>query len=196
MDWKDSIKLAIEWGGIKSSDTISGLAKELGVDPARLEIAVKKWNEKAAAGKPDEFGRLPVNMIPILKAPFYGIKTGAIIGGIFCGPRVNHNMQVLDKSLNPIPGLYAAGATAGGTNGENIFAATVLSTIGLAFTTGWIAGDTATSDKPSYVPTGMIMESDILSQRMLNTITKYSSGVGDFIVKIGFSMRRVFGKSK
>jgi hypothetical protein len=147
------------------------------------------------AGKVDEFGRNPVNMIPILKAPFYGIKTGAIIGGIFCGPRINYNWQVLDKELNPIPGLYAAGATAGGTNGEGIFAATVLSTIGLAFTTGWIAGDHASSGKSSYVPTGMTIESDILSQRMLNTVTKYSAGLGDFLVKVGFTFGHMFEKS-
>ncbi len=196
MDWRDSIKMAIEYGGIKRSDTISGLAKQLGLDPTKLENAVKAWNAKAAAGKPDEFGRNPVNMIPIVTPPFYGIKMGAIIAGLFCGPRVNYKFQVLDKNLDPIPGLYAAGATVGGTNGEGVFGTTVLSTIGLAFTSGWVAGDNATSTEPPYVPSGMIIESEVLSQRMLHKITRYSSKLGALIVKIGFSMGRLFKKSE
>jgi fumarate reductase flavoprotein subunit len=195
-DWKESIRLAKEWGGIKSSDTIAGLAKELGLDPAKLENAVKKWNAKAAAGKQDEFGRNPANMIPIMKAPYYGIKTGAIIGGLFCGPRINYNMQVLDKNMDVIPGLYAAGSCAGGTNGENIFAATILSTMGLAYTTGWIAGDHATNPNPTYVPKEMIMESEIMSQRLLNTVTKYSAGLGDLAVKVGFFFGHMFEKKE
>lgn len=75
-DWLDSVKLAIEYGGIKCSETIEGLAEEVGLDPGKLARAVSAWNAKAAAGKPDEFGRLPQNMKPIRKAPFYGIKTG------------------------------------------------------------------------------------------------------------------------
>ncbi len=193
-DWRDSVKKAKAWGGIKTSDTISGLAKELALDPVKLENAVKKWNEKAARNKPDEFGRLPVNMMPIMKPPYFGIKTGAIIAGMFCGPRVNFNWQVLDKNLNPIPGLYAAGLTAGGTNGEGIFAATILSTLGLAYITGWIAGDHASSEKSSYSPAGMEFKSDIPAQRMMNTLTKYSSWLGDMVMKTGFSVKRLLEK--
>jgi hypothetical protein len=42
--------------------------------------------------------------------------------------------------------------TAGGTNGEGMFNATVLSNVGLAFSSGWIAVDNATTARPSYVP--------------------------------------------
>ena len=133
-------------------------------------------------------------MISIVKPPYFGIKTGAIIGGMFCGPRVNHNWQVLDKSLNPIPGLYAAGTTAGGTNGEGIFAATVLSTLGLAYTTGWIAGDHASSGKSSYIPAGMEFESDIVQLRVLNSLTKYSARLGNITMKVGFSLSNLLGK--
>ncbi len=89
-NWLDSVQQAIDLGGIKHSPTIEGLAAELGLDPGRLAEAVNTWNAKAAAGRPDEFGRLPQNIKPIRKLPFYGIKTGPLIAGIFCGPRVNH----------------------------------------------------------------------------------------------------------
>ena len=93
-------------------------------------------------------------MKPIIKGPFYGAATGALLGGIFCGPRVNHNLEVVDKEGAPIPGLYAAGLSAGGTNGEGVINATSLSNLGLAFATGWIAGDNLTSRSP-YQPTGI-----------------------------------------
>ena len=189
-NWLDSIKQAIDYGGIKSSDTVKGLAKELGLDPTKLENTVKAWNAKAAAGKRDEFGRLGANMVPIKKAPFYGIKTGPLIGGIFCGPRVNYKFEVVDKSGTPIPGLYAAGTCASGTNGEAVFTSTPLSNVGLAFSSGWIAGDNATATKDPYVPAGMIMESPIRLQRMLNFIFRHFPGVGALIVKGGFAMSR------
>lgn len=190
-NWLDSVKQAIEYGGIKYADTVEGLAKELGLDPIKLAKAVKVWNVKAAAGKPDEFGRLPQNMKPIVKAPFYGIKTGAIICGLYCGPRVNYKFEVLDKKQNPIPGLYAAGLTAGGINGEGVVAATVLSNLGLAFSSGWIAGDNATTDKPSYVPSGMYIESEIGAQRLLNKLNKHFPRVGAFLLKTGYSLSRL-----
>ncbi len=193
-NWLDSVKQAIEYGGIKYSDTVQELAKELGLDPIKLTAAVKAWNAKAAAGKPDEFGRLPQNMKPIIKTPFYGIKTGAIIGGVFCGPRVNHNFQVLDKNLNPIPGLYAAGLTAGGTSGEGVVAASVLSSVGLAFSSGWIAGDNATTDKPSYIPWGMEIEPAIRIQRLVNKLNKHFPKLGAFLLKTGYALSQSIKK--
>jgi len=185
-NWLDSVKQAIEYGGIKVADTVEGLARELGLDPATLANAVKAWNAKAASGKPDEFGRLPQNMQPIKTAPFYGIKTGPIIAGIFCGPRVNYKFEVLDKHLNPIPGLYAAGLTAGGTNGEGMFNATVLSNLGLAFSSGWIAGDNATTTRSSYVPADMNIESEIGAQRLLKKVDSHFPRVGALVMKAGF----------
>lgn len=190
-NWLDSVKQAIEYGGIKYADTLEELARELDLDQAKLTTAVKAWNAKAAAGKPDEFGRLPQNMKPIIKAPFYGIKTGAIIAGVYCGPRVNYKFQVLDNKLNPISGLYAAGLTAGGTSGEGVVAASALSSVGLAFSTGWIAGDNATNYKPSYIPSGMEIEPAIRIQRIVNKLNKYFPRVGAFLLKTGYSLSRL-----
>lgn len=193
-NWLDSVNQAVEYGGIKHSDNVKGLAEELGLDPIKLTAAVKSWNAKAAAGKPDEYGRLPQNMKPITKAPFYGIKTGAIIGGVYCGPRVNHNFQVLDKEQNPIPGLYAAGLTAGGTSGEGVVAASALSSVGLAFGTGWIAGDNATSDSPSYTPSGMEIEPAIRIQRFVNKLNKHFPKFGAFLLKTGYTLSQLTKK--
>jgi hypothetical protein len=59
-------------------------------------------------------------------------------------------LKAADTLIRP---LYAAGLTADGTNGEGSFNATVLSNLGLAFSTGWIAGDNATTAAtPAYQP--------------------------------------------
>jgi fumarate reductase flavoprotein subunit len=116
--------------------------------PEKLPAAVSAWNGKEAAGKPDEFGRLHQNMKPNRDSPYCEIKAGPPIARIFCGLRVNHRLEVLDPDRRPIPGLSAAGLTAGRTNGEGVVNASVLSNLVLAFSAGWIAGDNATAPSP------------------------------------------------
>jgi hypothetical protein len=125
-------------------------------------------------------------MKPIRRAPYYGIKTGPLIGGIFCGPRVDYQLRVLDIHGQPIDGLYAAGLTAGGTNGEGIFSSTVLSNLGLAFSTGWIAGDNATAIQPSNEPLAMVIESEVWQQRMLNEFRRRYPRLGAALLDLGF----------
>lgn len=185
-DWQDSVDLAIELGGVKRADTIEELADQLGLDPEELAVAVTVWNDKSERGRTDEFGRLPQNMKPIRRAPYYGIKTGPLIGGIFCGPRVDYQLRVLDIHGQPIDGLYAAGLTAGGTNGEGIFSSTVLSNLGLAFSTGWIAGDNATAIQPSNEPLAMVIESEVWQQRMLNEFRRRYPRLGAALLDLGF----------
>lgn len=67
-NWLDSVQRAIDLGGIKRAETAEGLAAELGLDPGKLAEAITAWNAKAAAGIPDEFGRLIQNIKPIRKA--------------------------------------------------------------------------------------------------------------------------------
>jgi succinate dehydrogenase/fumarate reductase flavoprotein subunit len=189
-DWMESVRCAQEMGGIKSAGTIEDLAAALSLDPKKFTAAVKAWNAKAAAGKIDEFGRLPQNMKPILKPPFYGIKSGPLLGSTYCGARVNYRFEVLDKNHDSIPGLYAAGLSAGGMNGEGMFQATALSSVGLAFSTGWIAGDNATSSASTYTPKEMVIESEVFEQRMLNTVNKHLPGLGAFVINFAFSRQK------
>jgi hypothetical protein len=192
-NWLESVDNAIKMGGIKKCDTIEGLAQELGLNPQQLVAAVNKWNAKSAAGKVDEFGRLPQNMKPIVKAPFYGIKTGAVISAMYCGARVNYRFEVMDKNLNPIPGLYAVGLTAGGTNGEGVIQASALSGVGLAFASGWIAGDNATTTQPPYEPKEMVIESDIGAQALLGKVNKHFPKVGALVMKMAFGSNKKKG---
>jgi len=151
-NWVDGVEKSIGLGGIQSADSIDALAKELGLDPTRLTAAVDAWNAQCASGRPDAWGRPAEFQIPIVKAPFYGVKFAGLMGLSLCGPRVNANLQVLDKNGSVIPGLFAAGLSAGGLNGEYQMQTPVGSGIGTALTTGFVAGDNASRTTPSYVP--------------------------------------------
>lgn len=79
---------------------------------------------------------------------------------------------------------------AGGMNGEGMFQSTALSSLGLAFSTGWIAGDNATAAAPTYTPKNMAIESEVFEQRMLNTVNKHFPKLGAFVINFAFSRQK------
>ncbi len=144
-DWRIAVKKAIDLGMIQADPTIEGLAGKLELDPVRFKERVTSYNKMCEAGADHEFGKKTEFLIPIKNSPFYGIKVGSNIGASQCGLRVNENFQVLDINCSAIPGLYAAFHTAGGAIGENIMGASVLADCHLAYTSGYVAGETAAS---------------------------------------------------
>lgn len=64
------------------------------------------------------FGLDPALLRPIEKAPFYAVKVNGTILNTWCGLACDwRTSAVLDASANPVPGLYAGGATIGGSSG-------------------------------------------------------------------------------
>ena len=120
------------------------LADMLNIDPKRLKRTVAQYNEFCEKGRDRQFRKPKKYLIPVKKAPFYGIKVGAQIVDTECGLKVNYNYQVIDKNREPIPGLYAASHTAGGVIGENNVSSSMnLGDCCQAYTTGFIAGESA-----------------------------------------------------
>lgn len=98
------------------ADTISELAKKLGINPDGLEAQVKKYDEMTNAGHDDQFG-LPLRFMKYVnpvQPPFYGMEIPynclVSLGGIICNP---DTCEVLDSDRKPIPGLYATGNSVG-----------------------------------------------------------------------------------
>lgn len=141
-DWMETVNASIESGDILKADTIEELAEKAGLDPAKLKKTVDDYNTCCEKGVDDLFGRNPDHLVSVTQAPFYLIEVKCTLAATDCGLRVNEYMQVLDKGGNPIPGLFAAGHTAGGFSGEETYAhASTLTNCGLGFTTGYIAGE-------------------------------------------------------
>ena len=102
-----------------TADTIEGLADGLasmGVDRARFIATIETFNGAIAAGTGEQ---LPVprrrSAFGLVEPPFRALAVRAGITFTLGGIDVDADLRVLDRDGRPIPGLFAAGADAGGT---------------------------------------------------------------------------------
>jgi len=123
------------------ADTLEELAKKLEVDPTTFVATVKRYNELVASGKDDDFGKPAKFMIPVEKAPFYGIHRTVRVSAICSGMLVNENHQALDGAGKPIKGLYVVGNLGGGFYGGVDYPLTVYGlSLGRCYTSGYLTG--------------------------------------------------------
>jgi succinate dehydrogenase/fumarate reductase flavoprotein subunit len=123
------------------ADTLEELAKKLGCDPATFVASVKRYNELCASQKDDDFGKPADRLVPVEKAPFYGIHRRVRISTLCSGMLVNENHQALDADGNPINGLYVIGNLGGGFYGGVDYPLTVFGlSLGRCYTFGYMAG--------------------------------------------------------
>ena len=108
----DALEAAVESGELVKADTIEELAEKIGVNKLGLARTLAAWNEDTAAGNPDPFGRIE-GLAPI-EAPFYAYHNTPFNLGALGGLKITRSCEVVNVSGEVIPGLYAAGLTAGG----------------------------------------------------------------------------------
>lgn len=100
-------------------DTIEELAGVLGMDPATLQATVDAYNAGVDAGV-DEFGRSGDYLkMKIGEGPYYLVEQKPRYATTMGGLVVNDSLQVMNKSGEPIEGLYASGEVVGGVMGSN-----------------------------------------------------------------------------
>ena len=99
------------------ADTLEELADKLGLDRAAFVASVNRYNELCAKGADEDFGKPASCMIPIEKAPFYGIHRHVRLSCIDGGLIVDENLQCLNAKGEPIKGLYAVGVVGAGSSG-------------------------------------------------------------------------------
>lgn len=115
------------------ADTIAALCKQVGLPAEKIEKLVAEYNDKMKAGKLGEMNppctyKKPH---PIAKAPFYAIPLQGGMTATFGGPLINTKTEIQNLDGKSIPGLYAAGNSAGGifffnyAGGAQLGAATV-----------------------------------------------------------------------
>lgn len=139
---------------LKKGRTIGELAQAMGVDPARLEATVARFNTNAAQGEDPDFRRgeaaydkmygdprIGPNpcLRPLSKGPFYAMPIYPGDIGTNGGLKTDALARVLDGKGQPIGGLYAIGNSAASAMGESYPGAGV--TIGPALTFGYIAAN-------------------------------------------------------
>ena len=138
-EWADAVKKGFAF----KADTIEGLAKATGMDPATLKATVEQYNGFAATRHDAQFAKQAKYMRPVRTGPFYAIKSVATSLGTLGGIKANEKLQVVTKDEVPIPGLYAAGNDVGGMYGDSYDLLMAGSTIGFAVNSGRIAAENA-----------------------------------------------------
>jgi 3-oxosteroid 1-dehydrogenase len=139
---------------LKKGRTIAELAAQMGVDPARLEATIARFNANAEQGEDPDFHRgeaaydkmygdprVAPNpcLRPLTKGPFYAMPIYPGDIGTNGGLKTDALARVLDAGGKPIAGLYAIGNSAASAMGESYPGAGV--TIGPALTFGYTAAN-------------------------------------------------------
>ena len=99
-------------------DTIDELIEHCGFDKEMFTASFNRYNELCAAGEDLDFYKDPAWMCALDTPPFYASKTCSSMTSTRGGLKNDERCRVLDKNGLPIPGLYAAGNTAGSFYGS------------------------------------------------------------------------------
>ncbi|MCF0254136.1 MAG: FAD-binding protein [Duodenibacillus sp.] len=119
------------------ADTIEELCKQVNLPVAKITKIVDEYNKRVADGTLGEMNppctyKKPH---PIAKAPFYAVPLQGGMTATFGGPLINVKAEIQSLDGKSIPGLYAAGNSAGGiffynyAGGAQLGAATVFGRI-------------------------------------------------------------------
>lgn len=121
---------------MKTAATLEELADKLGIPADALSASAQAFNEAAASGSADEFGRTPA-AAQSEEGPYYALEMHIRYYASLGGLHINDGMQVLSTQQEAIPGLYAAGEVVGGLEGDVYMGGTLF---GWAIASGYEAG--------------------------------------------------------
>ena len=135
---------AVEAGTAWKGNTIAELAEAAGMNADELEETISRYNELVAKGEDTDYGKAAESLLySIEEGTLYAFDVRAVYLGTIGGVKVDENLQVIDIDYNAIPGLYAAGTTAGGYYTGIGYPPYEGLACGFAFTSGRIAGQSA-----------------------------------------------------
>src|ERR1700722_9349801 len=146
-------------GSVVTAGDLAGLAQAAGVAAGGLAKTVTRFNEFAAAGRDEEFGRGESaydryygdprvrpnpKLAPLARPPFYASRIVPGDLGTKGGLRTDERARVLREDGTVIPGLYAAGNASASVMGHSYAGAGA--TTGPAMTFGYIAAHAMVED--------------------------------------------------
>lgn len=101
---------------VSKGNTIAEVAKAAGVPADSLVKTVEEFNAAVKAGKAKDLNPPYLYDTPhaLETGPYYMIPAAGGMASTFGGPKIDEHAQVVNTEDRPIPGLYAAGAAAGG----------------------------------------------------------------------------------
>ena len=125
------------------ADTIKEAADFFGIDAAKLEKTVAKYNQYAKDGKDLEFNKRG-KLTPFeAKGPFYIMKAVPAVHHTMGGVKIDENARVINTKGEVIKGLYGAGEVTGDIHGTNRLGSDAIADITVF---GRIAGQNVVKD--------------------------------------------------
>ncbi len=138
-DYRPVLDAAVGTGAVYKGETLEELAKNMGVDYKTFNSSVNQYNHAIESGEDDLFFSDVTHLVPVKTGPYYAIKFTSRNLTTLGGVKINEKIQAVDENYMPIPGLYVAGADAGGMYGLS-YVDFEGGTLGFAYTSGRLAG--------------------------------------------------------
>jgi fumarate reductase flavoprotein subunit len=135
-------------GQVKISSSWTEISGWIGADCSTLKTTVDEYNDFCRHGYDRIFAKATEYLLPLVEPPFFAVRAAVTFVDTVGGIKINEKMQVMDKSDNPIPGLFAAGVTTGGWESETYCAVLSGSAFGFAINSGRIAAENALKGLP------------------------------------------------
>ncbi len=135
-----------EKGWAVESDSIEGLAEQMGCDPDTLAESIERFNGFVDAGKDEDFDRPMDGVTKVTGDTYYATMYQSSILATCSGLVVDYYCHVLDYDNNVIPGLYAAGNASGGFFSGNYPRHIFGPSIGRCVTFGYVSGQNAAQE--------------------------------------------------
>jgi succinate dehydrogenase/fumarate reductase flavoprotein subunit len=119
---EDKLAVALRHGGkgmvAPDLDALAAFATAQGFDGAAVRASIDRFNELAHHGWERQQPPRSEDNRPIDKPPFYALVVHPAITFTFGGLTIDTGAHVLRTDGTPVPGLFAAGADAGGAYGS------------------------------------------------------------------------------
>ena len=135
------LQFGLDRGYVVTADTPEELAQKMGVPEDVFTATLARYNELAAKGHDDDFGKRAELLHPLDTPPYYAMKFGPALLAVVGGLRVDEEMHVLDAENRAVDGLYAIGNTAGGRYGVDYPLLIAGNSHGTALTFGFLLGE-------------------------------------------------------
>ena len=140
-DMRAQMEAAIEVGLAVKGETPEELAGKLGIEPEILRAEVERYNGFCRNGEDQDFYKDPSLLHAMEGGPYYAIRGTSESYGSIGGVMIDEQLRVMDTNLDPIPGLYCAGACAGGVWGNDSYGILEGGTCSWSYNSGKMAGD-------------------------------------------------------
>ena len=130
-------------GDLKIAKSLDEIAAWMDADPAVLKATVDEYNAACDDRHDALFAKDRRYLLPLRTPPYYAVKAHVGLCDTYGGIKINEKMEALDASDSPIPGLFAAGTTAGCWESESYCYRLTGHLVGFALNSVRIAGENA-----------------------------------------------------